>query len=155
MNDTNCYIFVVTDTEYFSGLKCGAMEVYETRAAKKMWPLYDRTRFRTLVKSGDLCLFYIAGSKINAQSVVSSAVVTSNVAWTRRFGVVDSESVLTDQPSSVLNLEKINTFSSPVKVRSVLDDLSFIPKNREKWGTSFQGGVRQISHADYKVFVGS
>ncbi|WP_444920870.1 EVE domain-containing protein [Microbulbifer sp. CnH-101-G] len=153
MKECNYFVFVVSDSEDIDGNIISAKEILEYRISKLMWPLYRRTQNKSKLKVNDRCLFYLGGRKSNSQTIVGMSAVKSITPWLGHMRTIDHESILSEYPSTVLHLQAFEYFNRPVEVKSILDDLSFIPQNRVKWGTAFQGGVRKIKRHDFDIIL--
>lgn len=62
--------------------------------------------------------------------------------------------MLDGEPDKVIRLSSICYLGTPVDLLTVLDRLSFIPDNRNKWGVAMMGGVRSLTPEDYIVLNG-
>ncbi|CAG4884186.1 protein of unknown function [Georgfuchsia toluolica] len=62
-----------------------------------------------------------------------------------------SNNLLTELPVRYLRFDSIMIYQSPVSFRAKLDELSFVPQNRQKWGTSLQSGCRKVSRKDFNI----
>lgn len=118
------------------------------------WPLYQRTRCRLMVKPGNTVLIYTAGQGADARRILAKAKVSEVTPWTRQLENT-CPLFLDGLPVSVLALADIEYFEIPPVLTDHLDDLSFIPANRQKWGVSMMGGMRSISDSDYQVLTTS
>lgn len=147
MKEKNFYILVAGDG--FDDVKHSAYEIAKSRIEKRYWPINKNTRNRKSIKSGDVCMFYISGRNENSQTIIGEAVVGEVL------DIVVDECVNNEiEPSysiyiSSIKLSSIITLKDPMPIRPLLNNLSFISKNIEKWGSSFQGGCRRISKEDY------
>ena len=147
------YLFICSDTETIEGNE-SAKNITIERLNKCLWPLYRGTKNRRLIKAGDCCLFYLAGRNDGAQHVIASGMVKSTEQWSIEKGVIDDVDLLSGMPEQVIHLHNIK-FIKPVSIRSHLDELSFIPKDRtHSWGGALQGGCRKLTEEDYKVLSG-
>jgi hypothetical protein len=117
------------------------------------WPLFEGTRCRQMVRSGNKVLVYTAGQGKDAKRLIASAIVSEVRAWDRGLAA-RCPIILEGIPVSALVLGEIQCFDSPRSILDVLDDLSFIPANRQKWGVAMMGGMRSIDAKDYEILVG-
>jgi hypothetical protein len=145
----NYWIFIVTahkvEDETFA-----AEAIFRQRMADKFWGLGEKTPNRTSLKIGDGVVFYVG---LPAKVFAGSAVLESN-AWKlseeerdrlwhgkkfyrAEYGVLLKQIVIWDKPRAV---------------EAVLSNLNFI-ENKEFWYTYLQGGIRQISEADFRTLV--
>jgi len=152
-NLANYYIFTASDTELISGGNRPANRICRDRLKELRWPLYKRTFFRKHLKSNDICLFYIAGNKDFKHHIIAKAIVKN--LTDSRGELVDDENLLSGIPYSEVFFKDVTYLDKPFNIKENLDLLSFIPSNKNKWGTAFQGGVKKISYADYQVIIGN
>jgi len=148
----NHYIVVATDTLDLLGRSFSAFEVSTRRLEHKHWPLYEHTACRSKISCGDKVLIYVAGSGKNAQTFLASASV--NGIEPVQGNMWDRENLITEQaPFCVLALSVDDLFPNPISIRPILKTLSFIPKNKSKWGAVMQTGLKKISLVDYETIV--
>lgn len=114
-----------------------------------IWPLWQRTRCKNIVGDGDKVLIYIAGTSEHAREVVASATVETVEIWNKQHEAI-YPLALDGIPLKVLRLTDIK-MESTVNITDKLDQLSFIPENREKWGVALMGGMRQLSSDDFAL----
>lgn len=118
------------------------------------WPLWKNTRCKHMIESGNRLLFYIAGAEPGCRSVIARAVVESVDNWTDKAFKRNYPLMLDGEPDKVIRLSSIFHLGTPVDLLTVLDRLSFIPKNKNKWGVAMMGGVRSLTAGDYEVLKG-
>ena len=147
------YLFICTDADSVIG-KSSAHDVAMGRLKKKMWPLYAGTRNRIAIKTGDQCLFYLAGKMQHSQHFIAHAEIEKKSDWKKSDGLVDGDNILSSIPQQVLLLAKIR-FVEPVSIRSFLKDLSFIPITNGNWGAAMQGGCKRMTREDYDIILSS
>ncbi len=116
------------------------------------WPLFEKTKCRLMVQPGNSVLIYTAGQCSDARQVIASAQVADVVQWHRRLST-GCPIFLEGIPVSALALSHIERFPNPVAITDHLDDLSFIPENRKKWGVAMMGGMRSITQPDYQTLT--
>ena len=58
-----------------------------------------------------------------------------------------------EEPLKYIEFEKIVIYKNPINVKTKLDELSFIPLNKKKWGMVFMNGCRKISKEDYIILT--
>jgi hypothetical protein len=132
--------------------------VTATEAAKALldagfWPLFEGTRCRLMVRAGNKVLIYTAGQGKDSKRFIASATVSEVKVWDRKLAV-RCPIFLEGIPVSALILGDIQYFDSPRPISDVLDNLSFIPANRQKWGVAMMGGMRSIDARDYEILTG-
>jgi predicted RNA-binding protein len=117
----------------------------------KMWPLWENTNCQLMVKPGHKVLVYLAGDESDCKKIIASAVVSNIVDWSANIHKSSYPLMLDGMPMKVLELDQVEFFDIPVDVRKKLDVLSFIPKNKTKWGVSMMGGMRSIEQSDFEI----
>jgi hypothetical protein len=141
----NFFILIASDTEDQQGKRLTADEVIRQRIFNKQWEIYKRTKFKDLLKNGDICLFYAAGRKANSQHIIGEGII-KNI---HSHSLKSTNYVNLENPQKYIEFDKVVTYEFPIDVKTKLDKLTFIPKNRQKWGMVFMNGCRKISSADY------
>lgn len=146
--------FILTKQESFtpSGQLFSATEAALTLLKRKEWPLFSGTRCRHMVRPGHRVLVYTAGSDPDCRRIIASARVADVVSW--KASDSDNYPIILDGvPEKSLVLDEIEIFEPPVDFLAKLDDLSFIPENRKKWGVAMMGGMRSIELSDFKTLT--
>jgi hypothetical protein len=143
------YILTTSDAEQLTGGVYSAHRVVRFRLTKLEWPLYERTRNRKLIKSGDRLLIYCGGARAGRGHIVASAVVDSIFDVRRGRRLSEESEFISGNPDYVLILKDVSEFSKPVYFRDILPKLDCCPKNMSKWGVILHGGVRRISNSDF------
>lgn len=123
-----------------------AMKLLDAR----MWPLWEGSRNRKSVKSGDEIVVYLSGA--GNQAVIAQATIEKVGPWDRSVAA-RYPLTLDGIPSVVMHLANVCVFGSPKSVVDRLASLSFIKPGSKKWGVSFMGGVRAVSMQDFQVLV--
>ena len=131
-----CWVFVIT--EYTDYWKVSFDKILERIKTSKAYPLGHRTPNRKRIVSGDKVIFYQSGE--GGRKFIVSAVVLSAVkdSFQYVFGYV--------------HFSKIRIWQDPVDIYSILDELSLI-KNKRRWQSYFQGGIRKIPRKDYERII--
>lgn len=151
----NFFMFVVTGerTEAKRGSE-SAREVLMRRIESGRWPLNPRTPHQRDLQAGDRVVFYLSGSKeLDRSSFVATAIVLGERVKSERqeaglpAWLGTARSVLYDVP-----VGSARVFERPVPAPRLVEGLEFV-KNKEKWGTYFQGGVRKIPQIDFETIV--
>jgi hypothetical protein len=143
--NTAYYILTTSDSEDLEGKKVAALTLFKERQQSNQWNLYARTPHRTNIKAGDYCLFYLAGDQTNRQHIVGEGVVREIYPVKKyQAGKYNSE-----PPVSTIEFDDLIIYQVPVSVKDHLDRLSFIPRNKSKWGAAIQSGCKKISFADF------
>ncbi|MBT5171972.1 MAG: EVE domain-containing protein [Candidatus Nitrosopelagicus sp.] len=123
----NRWIFVINDST----------EEFENRVKTKQWPIYDRTLNRSKLTVGDSIIFYKAGS--NGQKFIGNATIKTAPKKKSDFVYF-------------LEMENISVWEKPIIIEEVIAKLDFI-KNKNNWGSYFQGGVKAISDEGFSAIV--
>jgi len=125
----------------------GAKALLENR----IWPLWKNTRCKNIVRPGHQVLIYLAGPESDCGKVFASARVQDVIDWSDRKHRPIYPLMLEGEPHKTLILERRSYFQYPIAVAEQLDQLSFIPANKKKWGVAMMGGMRSLSASDYEV----
>jgi len=99
----------------------------------KTYPLGCRTPNRTRIASGDKVVFYQSGE--DGRKFIGSAAISTVAKNPDQFIF------------GYVHFSKIRIWQEPVDIYSILDELSFI-KNKRRWQSYFQGGIRKIPRKD-------
>lgn len=145
------FILIVSDTYGLSGKRYLASKLVEKRLERGIWGLYPSTPNRNVIQVGDQVLIYLGGNGPNRCSVIAAAKV-GEIENPRTAIFVDPPNVESNAADRLLHLVEVQKIQ-PVDIRALLDDLSFIPENRKKWGVALMGGCRKISLEDYRKIV--
>ena len=148
------FILIKHPSETSQGALLTASESCKELLSWGFWPLFQGTRCRLMVAPGNSVLIYTAGQKEDARRVVAKATVAEIAPWTRSHARA-CPIFLEGIPVSVLVLQDVEYFENPTLITDHLDDLSFIPTNRKKWGVAMMGGMRSIGLSDYQVLSSS
>lgn len=132
------------------GGKLDARESAMRLLSAKMWPLWDGSRNRKAVKSGDEIAVYLSGA--GNQKVIAQATIEKVAPWDRN-AAASYPLTLDGIPSVVMHLANVRVFDAPKSVVDRLASLSFIKPGSKKWGVSFMGGVRAVSSQDFQVLT--
>lgn len=151
---SNCYLFVVSgERDSASGRRTLARELLQRRLAVGRWPLNARTPHQRDLVPGDEIVFYVAGADPERSCFVATGVVTGPRVESERCNDRGASWIglarhrLFDVPVSLKTL-----FAKPLEVAPLIPSLAFV-KNKERWGTYFQGGVRRIPRADFERII--
>lgn len=148
--DRRYFILVASDQAPEFGPPLSAAKVASHRLSNNYWPLSQRTPNRKLLKAGDQCLVYIAGTKACSQTFYGSASIEAVAFWSEpdKFGI--DSLAMGSVYETKLRLTKVCIFSNPVAIRPLLNRLEF-HEDRKDWGRSLQGGCRKITRSDYEM----
>jgi len=149
----NHFILIKHPSETSKGEVLSAHESCKRLLDWGIWPLFKNTRCRLMVKPGNPVLIYTAGNASDGRQIIARATVAGITPWYRKAGL-NCPILLEGIPESALHLDQIEYLDKPVKITDHLDDLSFIPENRKKWGVSMMGGMRSINQGDYETLSG-
>ena len=142
------YILIVGETVDTLGRSLSARETADIRLQNSNWPLYENTPNRSTIKQGDGVLVYFAGSSEQSQTFYASSVVSETINLS--YKKWEMENLASEQaPTLIVKLKDIVIFKDCVNIRPLLNDLTFIPKNKSKWGCVMHTGCRRISKEDY------
>jgi hypothetical protein len=149
----NYFILVVTDSEGVNGNRIRALDIAMERLRLNRWPLYRHTGNRKLIGAGDQCLVYLGGNGPLAQHFLA-VVNVANINETRRASAGLDELLIGYVPVSVLQLMKVERFSTPMAINPLLGRLQ-LTAGIKKWGVMFQGGCQKISASDFSAIMRS
>ncbi len=143
------YIFVNSRSFDFNDKGVPSLKLSSYRLQKKVYPLYQRTKYKNLLKPNDSFIFYVAGKR--------KAVTCSFVAYGLIDEIVVNHNYDEDDIHVSSAIEKIVKLKSivenkPVSIYLLKDKLSFVSK-KPKWGSSMQGGVIEITQEDYNLII--
>ncbi len=119
------------------------------------WPLWRHTRCKNMIGEGHELLFYLAGKGALDRQVIATATVSRIDHWSKIQYRDKYPLQLDGEPEKVLVLARVAHLSIPVSLENVLDKLSFIPENKNRWGVTMMGGVRSLTVQDYLILSGS
>lgn len=149
------YILVCIDSLLSAtGTTEPALVVAQRRILAGRWPLYARTKHRLDICEGDRALIYAGGQRGHSRVFIATTRIASNqpVNSARRLSLptnLDGD----NPPVSWLTFADTNKMVPTVHMSELLEKLSFIPKNRSRWGVTLMGGVRRISDADWAIIL--
>ena len=142
------WIFVVTSHEDH-GLT--GEEVFRRRTEDRFWGLGEKTPSRKSLKGGDSIVFYIAAP---IKAFVGKAVLAGpSYQLTPQESEDLSHGEAYYRAQYGVRLERIEIWSEPRSVESLLPNLKFIV-NKKSWFTHLQGGVRSLPEDDFRVIIG-
>ncbi|MGH8679537.1 MAG: endonuclease NucS domain-containing protein, partial [Burkholderiales bacterium] len=125
-------------------------QVYERRMQDKFWGLGGRTPHRKSVRQGDQVVFYVGRPE---SAFGGTARLTSD-----SFALTPEQQAQLSHGSAVFTVEygvwldSISTWETSRPVASLAPRLDFI-ENPTQWWAYLQGGIRQVSEADYGRIV--
>ena len=149
MNRANAFLLIASPSENHEGKRISALTMAKRRLEAKQWGLWIHTPHQKDIKNGDLCIIYIAGS--DGKQFVAYAFASSVRSEVSKY--LGDGDALTDYPTSVLHLDKIHWFASPISITTLKDRLEFIPKGVIRWGCVLQRGVKKISSKDAETIL--
>jgi hypothetical protein len=149
MKEKSYYILVASRAYSIDDEWIGSEEMARRRLEARQWGLYENTPHKSEISPGDTLLIYIAGAR-RMQFIASAEA--GDVDFAAKSYEADGDA-LTNPPAAVLHLRSTNTFSQPLPISEIKDDLDFVPKNNPKWGAVLQRGAKKISATDAKVIL--
>lgn len=149
----NYFVLVASDVEQDDAWEAiSAYDIATERLRSRQWPIYPRTRNRAVIGVGDECLIYLGGKGPHSQAIVGSATVADITR--KRSWIEPANRNLVDTVAFALTLKNPKVFETPVRVRPLLNQLTFV-SNTAAWGGAFQGGCRKIQEEDYALLSGT
>jgi EVE domain len=145
----NYWIFTVTPHQGGSEAY-SAREIYQRRMQDRFWGLGERTPNRRNIRCGDAIVFYVGRPEsvfAGTAQLASESFVPSDEDRPRL-----SHGSAFFTPQYGVNLDGIETWSSPRSVVALAPNLKFIA-NPVQWWAYLQGGIRQISEEDFHTIV--
>jgi hypothetical protein len=143
---------VTSDGETVTGKRVFAHVLVSARLQQMLWPLYERTRNRKLVRSGAKLLFYQGGKGPGRQTIIGSAEVLDVLDGTR-IAEIDPHYSLSAPCETALRLTNLLIFDKPVPLRNLFGEVSFLPIGMKRWGVIVMGGCRRLSRNDFAVVL--
>lgn len=140
----NYYIFVVADQSKY-GKSRSADETYTYLMRKNTWGFGENTSHRNEIKSGDTAVFYQAGG--GGQKFLGTVTLASGA-----YKDSSSKDLFIDPETYKIDLDKVSVWDTPKPIEPLVEKLSFI-KEKQYWGTYFQGGCRKITAEDYSIIL--
>ena len=148
-SEMDYWIFTVTQHKT-AGKVLTAAEIFDRRMKDCFWGLGEKTPNRRNLKKGDKAIFYIgipekvfagtatlASSCFKLKNSQKDEYGHGNPFYRADYGVV---------------LEEIDIWHNPKPVDKLVSLLEFI-ENKEFWFSYFQGGVRQVTEADFRTII--
>tara|TARA_Y100001970_G_C13969212_1_gene717285 strand:+ start:306 stop:746 length:441 start_codon:yes stop_codon:yes gene_type:complete len=123
-----------------------AIDIFDERIKKNLWPIYHRTMQFRKVKENTEVIFYLAGNGNSSQRFIGSATIDK---------IIDPNQNNNNCSSKVkffVSFKNYKKFKNFVNVKENLDNLTFV-NNKEKYGLSFQGGVTEMDHDSFKYLI--
>ena len=114
------------------------------------WGLGERTANRKHVQKGDLVIFYIARPESAFGGTARLASASFSLSPSDQNKLSHGSEFFTADYG--VWLEAIDTWSNTRRVADLAASLDFI-ENPAQWWTYLQGGIRQVSEADYSRIV--
>lgn len=114
------------------------------------WPIFNRTRNKKLMKTGDEIAVYLGGPY--NQIIIATATIASIEDWDRKHAR-NYPLFMDGIPEKVLNLSSATILKQPVDVIEKINELSFMPENKLKWGVAFMGGARRVNERDFQIIT--
>ena len=143
------YIFVNSDSYDLNDEKVYSKELCSYRLKNKVYPLYQRTRFKNLLKANDSFIFYLSGSPVSKTRKFIAYGKIDNVVFDKSYNEDDAH--LSQPIDKIVTLKSVITTKS-VSIYTIKDRLSFISK-KNKWGSCMQGGVIPIPKEDFNLIT--
>lgn len=148
------YLAVCTDQRLRAGGRLTAREIVEQRLAQARWPIYWRTRHRSQIAADDVIAIYVGGKEPDAKVVIATARVAAVLPSESPASVALGGLGKSGREAAWLSLDCIQRLRPERSVYSFVERLSFVPKNRLRWGAAFIGGLRELTGDDWALVVG-
>lgn len=144
------FLLVTMDPLSSRGGRTPAAPLVRDRLAAARWPLFEGTRNRKVIVPGSRVALYVGGAGPDAGRIVAVATVATKKP---SHSPIDPSKYLTDPPAYCLVLKEIRHLTPYIDFRARLPDLSFCPKNMQKWGVVLMGGCRALSEVDWRLLI--
>jgi hypothetical protein len=144
------FLLVTMDPLGARGVRLPAIQLVRDRLAAARWPIFEGTRNRNAILVGSRVAFYVGGTKDYSGKIVAAAVVTRKSKMT---GPLDLPRYATEWPAYALTLGEVVWLEPCIDFRSRLPELSFRPKNLDRWGVVLMGGCRALAPADWAALL--
>lgn len=146
----NHYLLIKREGVDSSGRPLSALESATALLKVGMWPLWEHTRNRRAINTGNRVAVYLSGE--GGSRVIATATVEKVGPWDR--ATASSYPLTLDgTPFAVLHLSEVLYLKKPVEVRASLDRLSFVKHGARKWGVAFMGGARAMNASDFMALT--
>lgn len=150
-----CYILITTNLRTYSRVIL-ATEIVQGLLTSKYWLLGGRTPNRGRIRISDKVIICAAGLA-NRVFLAIALVASPAEPISRRVKKAIPEELIEKFSFEYPNLYSLELaepafFNKPIPVKQLLDRLSFI-KNRNSWGSYFQGGHLRIAEEDFALMV--
>lgn len=149
-NSPNYFLLMSGPAEDLSCKRLEAYQVATIRLEGGLWPIFERTPNRRVLKGGDHCLVYLTGRGREGQSILCQFSIGRIVPPSPRVDRELASSVPIAFALEILNLVK---FDPPKPVRPKLSNLSFMGTNEKRWGMAFRCGCRRLLESDYRLLI--
>ncbi|MBT42555.1 MAG: hypothetical protein CMF12_08530 [Idiomarina sp.] len=131
-----------------NGRALSSFETAKLLLEKGVWLISERTHGADALTPNANVAIYLSGHEPCGRTVIATASIGAIHPWHRRYKK-HYPLFIEKPPKYLLELRSINFLKTPVDVRSRLDDVSFIPSNKTKWGSAFMCGLRKICKSDF------
>jgi hypothetical protein len=148
------YLLVVTTSQRWDGGSVPGFDLAERRLRDREWPLYKNTRNRSVIRSGDQLMVYVAGKGLNSTSVVATATVRKIEKILTPSLYHERKELCVPFADLLIRLDQVVILPSPVPFRAMLSELDCRPTNMAKWGAILQGGCRRLTDHDFTLLSG-
>jgi hypothetical protein len=144
------YLLVAMPGYDENGKVVAADQIALQRLRAHRWPLYEHTKNRVAIKSGDPLLIYIGGTGLDRQSIIAKARVIEKRVPSRRDVVAEIDRHQLKPTAFIIDLAEIQ-YIQPLVLRAFAGRLSFLKNAGAKWANSLVGGCRSMPLNDYNA----
>jgi len=128
-----------------------AKTIYATLMKEGEWGLGEKTPRRTRIEPDDRVVFYLGSPMMQfAGTARTTSKAIPRSAEQKRH--LREEVKIPDVSDYMVSLSDIETWIVPKDAKTIVPSLEFIGK-KDAWGVYLQGGVREVSDADYARIV--
>lgn len=129
-----------------NGARIGSEEVLERRLSENRWAVYSKTRNKTAISAGDNAVFYISNKKTGGLISATATIKEILKPEKNKYYLEEHGSV-----EYFLSFENLSKLSKPILFKSLLEQFTFCPQNKQKWGVALMGGIRRLNDVDYQL----
>ena len=144
------YIFVVGGSG--KNVETGR-SILSRRLSEGVWPLNSRTSHQLDLAANDRVLFYVAQKGDSERGhIIAKGQIAGGRVRSRRID--STPSWLGFAPRSLFDvlIADIAFLEHSIPLKPLVQRLAFV-KNKKRWGTALQGGVRRIELVDYNIIL--
>jgi predicted RNA-binding protein len=149
------FILITSDAHKTLRSSLSAYQLALQRLKDGTWGFNERTKNRKAIEKGDRVIVYASGQRENGMTFVGTARVATPprpLATKERMSAFKSVGQVGEIYAYYANLEKVDVFNTPVPIRPLISQLSFIKEpNAKWWALPLVGGSLAITERDFYI----